>query len=71
MQFQCQLCGVGVSAQLGCAQCGAVYYCSEKHARIAARMGHAEECGRMQQQMARLEVRVALDERPGSKEKLL
>ena len=57
MPGSCQLCGKRVSEVFECPMCRAMLYCSEKHAKSHLAMGHDEECGRMQVQMLRAQVR--------------
>ncbi len=55
MDHECQMCGR--AAPMSCPGCSAMFYCSAKHIRRHARLGHdAEECARMAQQLTRQEV---------------
>jgi hypothetical protein len=55
----CQLCGsAAAEPMVPCDGCRALFYCSDKHRRIHAKMAHdGEECARMRGQLQRAQVR--------------
>ena len=65
MDHECQICSKRSQQCFPCPECGALYYCSERHRQRHLRLGHGDECARMAKQMLHTDVRAPAPVQPG------